>query len=107
MRILRHEVLTMSVMCRKKKVSFFHEDLARATQYLRVVSFAKLRKKYPDRAGVHTLQGARYDVGTIAELPCCGSYALSRDMRDRPIWGVVENEGYGSRAQVEVFGQHL
>lgn len=107
LRIGRDQFLLVPVVDGEVEEAFSHEQVADATEYLRVVSLAQLRQQYSDGLHSFSLQGAGDHAGLVVELRRRGFNSLASSLWNRPPWHVIENERYRRRAQSQMFGQHL
>ncbi len=107
MGVFGDEVFAMTVMDGEKEIAFAHEDIGGAGEHLGVVAFAELGKQDADHAGALALEGAGHKAGPVVEFQGGGTDAFAGGLGDGAIGGVVEDEGDGGRAQLEVLGQHL
>ena len=101
------EVLAVAMVGSKEEVALAHEDVGGAGKDLGVVAVAELGEKDADGLGTLTLQKPRDHRGLVVELASSGADALAGGLRDGTIGRVVEDEGNGRRAEVEVLGEHL
>src|SRR5581483_2128491 len=106
-RVLGDEVRTMAMVRGEEEVALAHQNVGGAGEDLRVVALAEHGKEDANGARVGAAQGARDEIGAVAELARGSLDALARDLRDGAVGRIVKDKGDRCRREIEVFGEHL
>ncbi len=90
--ILGDEVLLVPVMDGEVEVAFFHQQIADAGEYLRVIALAEYGEKDADASHGLAQQRAGDHVGFVVEFGGGGANALAGRLWNRAAGRVIENE---------------
>lgn len=101
------EVGAMAVVDGEVEEAFAEEEIAGAGEDLGVVGLAEDGKENADGLAALALEFAGDEAGLVVEVAGGGTDALAGGFGDGAAGGVVEDEGDGGGAEVEVFGEEL
>jgi len=98
------EVFSVAMVCGEEEVALLHEDVCGSAEHLGVVAFAEFGEEDADSLGFEALEGSGDEAGLVAELLCCSLDSFARDWGNGAAGRVVQHEGDGCGAEVEMFG---
>lgn len=101
------EILAVTMVDGEIEVVLTHEQVSDAGEYLRVVAFAELGQKDPDRLHALALERSGDHGGLIVELFCGGPDASAGGFWDGAAGRIVQDEGDGGGTEAEMFGQRF
>lgn len=106
-RVGAEEVGAMAMVDGDVEVAFAHEEVAGAREDLGVVALAELGEEDADGFEALALKFAGDHAGLVVELPGGGADTLAGGVGDGAVGRVIEDDGDGGGAEVEVVGEEF